>query len=516
MARSLESFLLCSKDRIKRLKASLKTVAARTYFPLLSDDILAIIFEFASYGEMDGKPDYRTPSYISRVSRRFRSVALRLPRLWRFIDSGSQSLEFVQALIQRRANTGPIFEVRMRRSPKREKFISIRTVYIEHEQAMDHVHFFLCVTASLASRITSLRFDYVLNLDHIASSYMDERVQELLLPALQELCINYEDQVIEDPSELHIFFHRNWDLPALKVLKARNIIPKLRSEVLAHISECTLSIGRHPPDEENELEWELTPLMELLGGLTNVKVLTVDLYGWLITAQANELPTVNLPTVTTLTTSFVGVDFECAKEFRRALKAPNKQSWTIEIEDNQGPLRAYLEDMSFYASRDAQNNGGTVAEENMEREGASQSRDVSDNKYLTDVHLIIHRNFGRSDCGDIRRNIPSAVPNLKNLSVTYPNGEQGFFGGGHDDDSDEKETKCSVQVQKVELKNFKGKVEELLGSLEKKFVNESFTGFSRLVLDGNEVYVPENSENNDASASGWPTLVRDAKIIRVE
>ncbi|KLO16705.1 hypothetical protein SCHPADRAFT_994972 [Schizopora paradoxa] len=522
ITKSLESFLVCSKDRLCRLKNSLETVVAKTYFSILSDDILAIIFEFASFGEPNGKPDYRTPSYISRVSRRFRTIALRLPRLWRFIDSGSQSLEFVQELASRRANSGPIFEVRMRRSPKLNDLITRwNYIKIKHAQAEDHARFFACVTSSLASRITSLRFEYVLDRDHCAMSSMYDHFPKISLPALQELCIDHEDQV-NDPDELYTQFYRNWDLPALKVLKARNIVPILRTEVLARIYECTLSIGRHPADEDTGYEWDLTTVMELLGGLTSVKVLTVDLHGWLITAQPNELPTVNLPTVTTLSTSFVGVEFESAKEFRRAFKTPNKQSWTVEVEDNpaQGPLWTQLDDIFFYASRDVFNFEGTVPEEDFEHELASRLRDVSENESLTDVNLIIHRNFGRSDCGDtsIRKNIPIAVPNLQNLSVTYPDGEQGFFGKGHDGDEDEddeeEESKCTVQVRKVELKNCKGKVKELLGSLEKKFVHESFNGYSRLVLDGSDIQTSENSRNNDVSASGWSTLVRDAKVIR--
>ncbi len=83
MVHSLDTFLRCTKVRLERLQKGLKTIAAKTYFPLLSDDILAIIFEFASSGDVQGKPDYRSP---------FENLA-RLAQVSRYCFETSASLE---------------------------------------------------------------------------------------------------------------------------------------------------------------------------------------------------------------------------------------------------------------------------------------------------------------------------------------------------------------------------------------------------------------------------------------
>ncbi len=122
---------------------------------------------------------------------------------------------------------------------------------------------------------------------------------------------------------------------------------------------------------------------------------------------------------------------------------------------------------------------------------------------MTEVNLIIHREFGKSECDDLRRRIPGIVGNLENFSVTYPNGEQGFFGS---------RSPCAVQVRKVELKNCKGMVERLMMRLEDKFVEKPGTGNASLVLDGFEVQKLEYP-GIDGGPS-WASLALDAEIVR--
>lgn len=511
ITQKLESFLQCSKDRLGRLKASLNTVATKSYFSLLSDNILAIVFEFASVGEVHGKPDYRTPSRISRVSHRFREITLRLPRLWRFIDSGSQSLERVRELAARNVNAGSIFEVRMRCKLWRD-MSRFNDDDWQEKLAEEQIRFFSDVTTTLSSRITSLHFDYDLESDFITVEKMAERIKDLSFPALEVLRIDHEDPAFDSPDDSYIHFYQNWDLPALKVLKALNIVPRLRPEVLAGVLECSLSIGRHFVDSASTAQWELSTVMVLLGGLLNVKVLKVDLHGELVFAVHGGLPSVILPTVEILSTSFVGVDPESAKEFRRAFSAPNKQSWTVEIEDNSfnGSLWHLLDDIFPYPKVEIPKIPGMSAVERVglaiKKMSPSGLAEDGPNRALREINLIIHREFGRSNCDRIRRSIPACAGNLENFSVTYANGEQGFFSK-RDEDSE-----CTVQVRKVELKNCKGMVEQLLMSLEDKFVNEPWNANSRLVLDGSEVQKLEYP-GIDGGPS-WASLVLDAKIIR--
>ncbi len=116
MERSLVGFLHCVKDRLERIRISLKVVAPKSYFPSLSDDVLSIIFEFASlpFSQATGDEyDNKTPSRISQVSRRFRNIALKLPHLWRYIDVKSD----VKLIASRSALAGPILEAHVKSEP---------------------------------------------------------------------------------------------------------------------------------------------------------------------------------------------------------------------------------------------------------------------------------------------------------------------------------------------------------------------------------------------------------------
>ncbi|KLO16714.1 hypothetical protein SCHPADRAFT_937739 [Schizopora paradoxa] len=494
MVKSLESFLLCSKDRLTRLKTSLKSVATKAYFPFLTDDVLAIIFEFAASGELTGKLDYRTPARISRVSRRFREIALRLPFLWRFLDSGSQTVEIARELASRTTGAGPMLDVGMRLFDVMASNSGKYGANWQEEVANEHIVFFSSITTSLSSRIASLHFMYDLEYDFIAVERMNTQFNELSLPALQELQIDHRDPAFdgqaEDPNELYLQFFRNWDLPALRVLKAKNIIPRLQSDVVARLTECSISLGRHLNDPDNTGEWQLSALMTFLRGLSAVKVLTVDLHGERVAAGAGKLATVTLPSVETLTTSFVGVKAKPASRFRRAFKTPNKKIWTIEMEDNplHWPFWKQIDDII----------------------DIDPYRQANDNHALKEINLIINRDFGREDCGSIayKGRITRFASNIENFSVTYPKGEQGFFS------KKDMEPECTVQVRKIVLKNCKGNVDDLLESLEEKFIRKSYNGDSCLVLDGKEVQ--ESRSSYSSGAPTWSSLVRDAEITREE
>ncbi len=145
IAGSLDTFLGCVRKRLEDLQDCLRSTATKTYFPLLSDDILAIIFELASLpstGVAHGEFDSKTPSKISQVSRRFRNVALKLPHLWRFIDARSQSWSDVQLLASRSAVAGEILEVLMESS------------IVDPGRRVEELYSFFGHVSSLSSRIT--------------------------------------------------------------------------------------------------------------------------------------------------------------------------------------------------------------------------------------------------------------------------------------------------------------------------------------------------------------------------
>ncbi len=323
---------------------------------------------------------------------------------------------------------------------------------------------------SLSSRFTSLHFDYSLFYHRAILVELSRSYKHLEFPSLQELHIDYDDGTDEDSEEAVqiVHFYRNWGLPSLKTLKARNVIPRLRPEVLAAVTECSLSLTSGRKDGFTG-RWELLKAMDFLGALSEVKDLNVEMCSNQIVAEPNTLPIVRLLSVERLTTTLIGLDSVSASEFHRTFRTPFKHSWTVEIEDKpEYPLKKQLEVifpvMPFFEVYDPGRTGVSSAEffkiSPSENRASERPRRV-----LKDVHIVIRREFGRSDCFDLMNNLPhfniNLAQTLENFSVTYPNGEQGFFGW-------RSPSSCSVQVSKVELKNCKGMVKALLDCLEEK------------------------------------------------
>ncbi len=191
-----------------------------SYFPLLSDDVLAIIFEFASmpYSQATGDEyDNKSPSRISQVSRRFRNVALRLPRLWRYIDPKSD----VKLIASRSAVAGAILEAHV-------KSEIVDYMYHEGGQRVEQLYSFLGRIATQSSKITVLRFDLSRYFDDNFLKKLHDagKLTSLSFPSLRELVLNFD--VKSDYRNVH--FYKRWDMPALRLLKARNAIPEFRSK----------------------------------------------------------------------------------------------------------------------------------------------------------------------------------------------------------------------------------------------------------------------------------------------
>lgn len=403
MVQSLETFLGVTKDRLQHLRGALKTVSMKTYFPRLSDDILAEIFRFASSRDAKGNPDHKTPSRISRVSRRFRDLSLQISSVWRFLDSQLHSVETMRLVTSRCTSAStPMLEARLscdrefERNPDAfDERVDTHVMYLHHIKP-------------LAPHFVSLHFDYFLFYHQRILAFLSSSYRGLVFPFLQELRIDYADAEEEGEHSL-VHFYRTWDLPSLKILKATNFIPKLCSEVLAALTECSLSLsrGKHEWDRIN-IKWDLSEVMGFLGALSRVKNLRISMRGDYFLAEPDTLPEVSLASVGQLSTSFIGVKSEATCAFLRAFRTPSKSSWAIEIKDTSTwPLTKQLNAMFPIAPKlgvdDPVFLRGFV--------NFFKNEEPNYKGVLKSVHLTIHRESQRSDCYEVMNRL--AIYNTK-------------------------------------------------------------------------------------------------------
>ncbi len=329
MVHSLDTFFQCAKDRLGRLQNRLKAVAAQTYFHLLSDNILAVIFEFVSLPNAqqvsEGGCDYKAATMISLVSRRFRKVALRVPRLWRFIRT-KQSPSDIEVFLSRSVSAGPILEV-----------------YVDSEGEDDWVEKCdLLLTRvgrdmTFASRITRLRFDFCRENDYDRIVGFAEEMEDfkaLTFPSLHELIINYDYGRTGD----NVHFYQLWKLPALKVIGARNVLPILSKQVLAGVLECSLHFEEY--EDESEPCWKYEEVLKFVDSLSGLKRLDMMLDG---TAFNNDADNGRCPSfspkrsIEHLRLAVPRTEASCLRSLFEAFRTPEKKSWTLEIDSDGAP-----------------------------------------------------------------------------------------------------------------------------------------------------------------------------------
>ncbi len=216
---------------------------------------------------------------------------------------------------------------------------------------------------------------------------------------------------------------------------------------------------------------------------------------------------VPLPSVHHLSTTAIGLGRE-ASRFWRSIGAQNMSSWTIGL------------DIPSAGSR-----SGFHCPLTLDERIADIFSKSSLYPNLKELNLFIHRGFGRTDNGTDNTSLASLVDResegcrtqrvfgaLENLSVTYPDGEQGFFGQTNMDCH----SRCATQLRSVHLKNCKGMIGEVMRQLEGRFAGEPGDGNARLVVDGAKVREAERRSGDPSSDGGiaWASLVLDTKIVR--
>ncbi|KLO16530.1 hypothetical protein SCHPADRAFT_995100 [Schizopora paradoxa] len=370
MEKSLDSFLRCVKDRISRIRRTLNIVTAQSYFPLLSDDVLAMIFEFAALPfsqELGDEYDNQTPSTISRVCRRFRNITLSLPHLWRYIDVNSN----LQLVASRSVNVGPILEAQVKCDvgDKKDRVIQL--------------HSFMGRMVTQSSRISCIRFDLCPKMeeDFFKRIRRTKEFDSLSFPSLKELVLNFDDTA-DDFFPPH--FYKEWDMPVLSTIEAHNVIPKFHSsEVYTGITKCSLKLDGIKGEGDR---WQYRKVFQFVSQLSSVETLDILLHGGSLFAMYDAEATVLLPKVIHLRTAFPDADKYSVKNFFLSLRTPNKEHWVLEVK---------LDKWTFI----------------------QPSVDESIAK-LKELDVVFHSEFEKPDCSLLKK-ISTLAQNLERLSVTY-------------------------------------------------------------------------------------------------
>lgn len=257
----LQRMLASASAASARFTSKLTDMANKRKFHTLPDDVLAIILEMAC----QDSDLVRMANKFSLVSRRFRNIILRLPRLWSKISSPQLHTKTAN-LFASRATTPSISLYILGTAT----YLRNRSEEVEHIRVID-----MCELAvSISARIQKL----CLHLSNSDRPHLQQIIQTFScvpLPALDELSLKCYTNIGHQNHCKTIC--RNWDMPSLRKLYVVDVLPELRSDIASRIEFCTVEANRQKSVDELEVEgyWETLEIMGFLLSLTSVKDLHV-------------------------------------------------------------------------------------------------------------------------------------------------------------------------------------------------------------------------------------------------
>ncbi|KAH8111981.1 hypothetical protein DFH11DRAFT_1611188 [Phellopilus nigrolimitatus] len=218
----LNALLELSEENVTAIQTKLHPLVLQDGIDSLPDDVLSLVFEYFCADCVDDE-DARMnlPVTLSLLSRRFRNLALHLPRIWANINLG---------LVKSHGQ----LDTWLSRS---------KSSVLDLEISGEVPEAFLQKVSNVAvlSRLQTLTF----NTETTSYGLTTKLVRNLLdhfdglsFPDLDHLNIRFGGYFTES-EEGQPMFRPTWDMPNLRSLTAYNIIPKLFLPSLTH---CELSI----------------------------------------------------------------------------------------------------------------------------------------------------------------------------------------------------------------------------------------------------------------------------------
>lgn len=269
---ALEAMLTASKTVVAVLDKDYNAIAIQNGFERISDDVLAMITEYAHESEQS-----LVPETLSRVNRRLRNVVLRMPKLWTYISSRRNSPSKITSLVNRSAPRmlSVLLEGRSqtwnRQSEEGEK-----------REAVFLVASFKITAFSSANRLQSLAIvldiEYEKMRDRLFLKALQDSFQDLTFPVLQSLDVSFKNFRSADetlPDTIH--FYRYWKMPSLCIVKARNFIPEFSDQISSQLESCLIELD-HDTEFDHGGDWDVDEVMEFIASLGNVEELGLALH----------------------------------------------------------------------------------------------------------------------------------------------------------------------------------------------------------------------------------------------
>ncbi|KLO13127.1 hypothetical protein SCHPADRAFT_384038 [Schizopora paradoxa] len=251
--RALTSLSNTVASSISSLENQFSALFIRDRYSQFPDDIFTIIFKSAAFN------DFRSAISISHVCQRFRSIALSIPQLWTSIlpkKGRGMSVENASEVAGRSQHSALGLTVEMQSF---DPYANGHVDYLESMMSFISVHF---------SRISTLTLD--LGTAHAVASKNKSWSTKMSLPVLESLKIN------APPSTRLEHFYRDWSVPSLHILRGRNCMPRLPSDVLSKITYFSFEVEEYDSWDDNRVRWLLIELASYLNKLTSVEEVSMD------------------------------------------------------------------------------------------------------------------------------------------------------------------------------------------------------------------------------------------------
>ncbi|KAH8118184.1 hypothetical protein DFH11DRAFT_883255 [Phellopilus nigrolimitatus] len=307
----------------------------------LPDEILGYIFELCGDAELGhGKEEFC--NVVSRVCRRFRTIALNLPKLWTRVSNLHNSAE-LRLRLARSGNRWLTVELSAYKGDDfEERWRSFLEIVLEHKVRWRG--FKLLMDLGL-SEFLEERKDFLVNL---GSATTGLEVLSLTTLTIIDGYIPADEYSLEEDDSRTIDFYWTWKLPSLSSLYLGGHVPEI-----ALWTEFTPDLRWRPTITTVQFtsegtEGELNMLLQFLNTQPNLRDLSVSLSrDWEADAEEHnfedDLFIANLPNLRSLslTSHWVRV----AREICCALKAPNVEQFTLHLD-------LFLSEHNFDAERE--------------------------------------------------------------------------------------------------------------------------------------------------------------------
>jgi hypothetical protein len=304
---SLRKILRSAESARPKLRDSLVSLSAQRSFHLLPNEVLAIIFEFSAHDN----PNMSTQ--LSRVSRRFRDISLRLPDLWTTLTShklldDSRSRYFCSG-----------------QRPLTVSICAHQGQLVAQERAFSLFNFAM----SASWRLRSLDLNIRLKTDGAFFMRFLAQYPILIFPALESL--SFACTAIADDECVMMIVNAkpflNWVLPSLRKIRMQNFIPTFAPVVHSQITSCSLTYGDAPI---RGVYWILENALRFAASLPQLSDLEVHM----LQAYFHPLPPdfkVLLPKLSKLTIESDVHDINYLAFLASAIHAPTCKTFSLNL-----------------------------------------------------------------------------------------------------------------------------------------------------------------------------------------